>query len=216
VGKQVVADGDRLRALEVRVPRHHPVGVPIRLSAKRLNEHGDLGGQLAGGGAAVEAEIQGDLVVARPACMQRSPRRRDLGQAPLDRGVNVFVGVEKLEGAGVELFADSPQAPLDCAQLRRRDDVRGRQPACVRDAARNVKGVQLEVGVQRRREALELNQQAPLEATTPQRLRLSGYFPRRLTSPSRLPRSRACRRPWTCADVRTPIPHSLMKPAAAD
>jgi hypothetical protein len=148
--------------------------------------------------------------------MQRGTGGGDLGEPPLDRGVDVLIGVEELERAGIELFADASQATLDRLQLCGRDDARGSEAARMRDAARDVEGVQLEVGIQRRREPLELDQQAPLKAATPELVRRPNYFPSRLTSPNRLPSSRACRRPWTCADVRTPIPHSLMKPAAAD
>jgi hypothetical protein len=41
VGKQVVADGDRLRALEVRVARHHPPRMPARLRGEGLDHTGD-------------------------------------------------------------------------------------------------------------------------------------------------------------------------------
>jgi hypothetical protein len=150
--------------------------------------------------------------------MQRGAGGRDLGEPALDCGVDVLIRVEELEGTCIELFADTSQPPLDRSQLCGGDDAGGSEAARVRDAARDVEGVQLEVGVKRRRESLELDQQTPLEAATPQFAvgGCAGYFPSRLTSPNRLPSSRACRRPWTCADVRTPIPHSLMKPAAAD
>ena len=98
------------------------------------------------------------------------------------------------------------------------------------DAARDVEGVQLEINLERRCESLELRQQLAFEPAAPQpgcsavsttravgRLpRLARYGASLFTSPSRLFVSPACSRPWTCAAVRTPIPHSLMKPAAAD
>ena len=153
--------------------------------------------------------------------------------------MNVLVGVDKLELACVKLALDPTKPSLDCGQLRGRQESRRCEAACVGDAACDVEWIKLEIGVKRRRKALELDQDASVEATAPQLAvrGLAGYGvpspgapasrarpdlpgerggPRRLTSPKRLPRSRACSRPWTCADVRTPIPHSLMKPAAAD
>jgi hypothetical protein len=39
--------------------------------------------------------------------MQRGSGCCDLGQPPLDRRVNVFIGIEERERAGVELVADA-------------------------------------------------------------------------------------------------------------
>ena len=167
VGEKVVSDRDRLRTLKVRVTRHRPPGMPAGLRAQRLDHRGDLHGQLAGRRPAVEAKVERDLVVPRPACMQRRTGGRDLGEPAFDCGVDVLVGVEELELAGIELFADASQSPLDRGQLCGGDDAGGSQAACVRDAAGDVEGVQLEICVQRRREPLELDQQAPLEAAAP-------------------------------------------------
>jgi hypothetical protein len=82
--------------------------------------------------------------------VQRTPRGRYLCQPPLDRGVNVLVGIEECEGAGSELFVDAPQTSRDRCQLRGGDDSGGSQPSRVRDAAGDVKGVQLVVGVEGR------------------------------------------------------------------
>jgi len=82
--------------------------------------------------------------------VQRGSGKCDLGQPPLDRGVNVLVGIEECKGAGIELFVDAPQASRDRCQLRRGDDPGGSQPSCVGDAAGDVKGVKLVVGVEGR------------------------------------------------------------------
>ncbi len=235
-----MADSDGLRVLKVRITGHRPAGVAVRLPAKGFHNSGDLGRELAGRGSAVETEVERDLVVARPARVQRSPGGCDLGQPPFDRRVDVLVRVEERECARIELLADPAQTSLDGGQLSAGNDARGGKPASVSDAAGDVKGVELVVGVERRRETLQLGQEAALEPTAPELAAAGGCAgydapspgapaprarptlpcerggARRLTSPSRLPRSRPCRRPWTCADVRTPIPHSLMNPAAAD
>ena len=77
--------------------------------------------------------------------MQRRARRRDLGQAALDRGVDVLIAVEKRERAVIELPLHLPKTSLDAAQLRRLDDGGRREAARVRDAACDVIRIQLEV-----------------------------------------------------------------------
>lgn len=141
--------------------------------------------------------------------------RRDLGQPPLDGGVDVLVRLGELERAGVQLTLDAAQATLDGCELRRLQDSGRSEAPRMRDAARDVEGIELEVDLERGGEGLQLREQPPLEPTSPQLLVLA-YGASLLTSPSRSPSSRACSRPWTWAAVRTPMPHSLMKPAAAD
>jgi len=75
--------------------------------------------------------------------------RRDLGQPPLDRGMDVLVRVGQLELAVLQLTLDAAEAALDGRQLRTSDDSGGGKPARVRDAAGDVVGVELEVDLQR-------------------------------------------------------------------
>jgi len=51
--------------------------------------------------------------------------RCDLGQPPLDRGVNVLVRVGQLELAVLQLTLDAAKAALDGRQLRTSDDSGG-------------------------------------------------------------------------------------------
>ena len=143
-------DGDRLRTLQVRIARHDPAGVALCLRAKSLDHGSNLDCELPGRCSAVEAEVQRDLVVARPARVQRSPGGRYLCQSALDRRVDVLIGIEEDEGAGIELFVDAPQTLCDRCQLRGREDAGRSEPARVRDAAGDVKGVKLVVGVEGR------------------------------------------------------------------
>jgi hypothetical protein len=122
----------------------------VGLRTQGFNHRSDLRCQLAGGGAAVETEVKRDLIIARPARVQGGTGRRYLRQPPLDRRVDVLIGVEKIEGAGIKLFAHPPQTSLDGGQLRGGDDSGGSQPSCVGDAAGDVKGVQLVIGVEGR------------------------------------------------------------------
>src|SRR5258706_16386883 len=119
--------------------------------------------------------------------MQRGSGGCDLGQSALDRRVDVLVRVEERKCARIELFTDPAQTSLDGGELCGRDDPGGGEAAGVSEAAGDVKGVELIVGVERRGEAFELGQKAPLEAAAPQLFvrGLAGYFPRRLTSPNR-------------------------------
>lgn len=144
--------------------------------------------------------------------MQGGAAWRELGQPPFDRGVNVFVCVFEIELARVELALDPAQSPLDGGELRSGEQSSRGQPASVRDAPGDVERIELEVDLERRRELLELGQKGPAKSSAPELAYGASLF----TSPSKLPSSRACSWPWTRAEVRTPIPQSLMKPAAAD
>lgn len=88
--------------------------------------------------------------------MQGSPCRRELREPALDGGVDVFVGLFEIELTGVELALDPPQAALDGGQLRPGKEACRGKAACVSDAPGDVERIQLEVDLQRRREALEL------------------------------------------------------------
>ena len=167
---------------------------------------GPLGGQLFddvrdradpndGRSSAIKPQIKGDLIVARPARVQRGSGGIDLRQTALDRGVDVLVAVEKLERPVIELSLHLPKTPLDGAQLRGLEDPCRGEAARVRDAAGDVERVQLEVDAERRREALQLGQQLPAEAPTPQLF--LAYGASLFTSPSRLPSSRSGSRPCT-------------------
>jgi len=92
---------------------------------------------------------------------------RDLGQPALDRRVDVLVGLAEFELAFVELALDAAKAALDQREARPGKQARREQTACVRDAAGDVKRVQLEVRLQRRRESLELGVERLAKAASP-------------------------------------------------
>jgi hypothetical protein len=75
--------------------------------------------------------------------------RRDLGQPPLDRGVDVLVRIGQVELAALQLTLDAAESALDGRQLRTADDSGGGKPARVGNAAGDVVGVELEVDLQR-------------------------------------------------------------------
>ena len=119
--------------------------------------------------------------------MQSGPGRGDLGQPAFDCRVDVLVGLAELELALVQLVLDAAKSTFDQREARPGQEPCGEQTACVRDAAGDVKRVQLEIRLQRRRESLELRVKGLAEATTPQ----LAYGVSLFTSPSRLPSSRA-------------------------
>jgi hypothetical protein len=102
--------------------------------------------------------------------------------------VDVLVGLAELELALVQLALDAAKAAFDQREARPGQETRREQAARVRDAAGDVKRVQLEIRLQGRRESLELRVEGLAEATTPQ----LAYGVSLFTSPSRLPSSRAC------------------------
>jgi hypothetical protein len=91
VRKQVMAGRHRLRALEVRVARHHPSRMRPGFGGEGVDRLRDRRHEHRSGGAAVKPQVQRDLVVARAAGVQRGARGRELGQPALDCSVDVFV-----------------------------------------------------------------------------------------------------------------------------
>ena len=150
VSKEVMADGDWLGTLKVRVTGHHPRGMDAGFGGKGLGRTRDLGHEGARGGPAVQPQVEGNLVVARAARMERGTGRRDLRQPPLDRGVDVLVGVEERELAFVELASDPAKASLYGRQLALGQKLRRRKAASVRDAAGDVERVEVVIGLKRR------------------------------------------------------------------
>jgi hypothetical protein len=75
--------------------------------------------------------------------------RGDLRQPALDRRVDVLIACVKRELAAIELTPDPAQAALDRRQLAAGDEPRRGQAARMRDAARDVEGVELVVELER-------------------------------------------------------------------
>ena len=117
VSQQVVADGDRLGTLEMRVTGHRPRGVSESLGGDRIDQLAKRVRRLPRGIAAVEPQVERDLVVARAPGVQRGTRRGDLGQTPLDRRVDVLVGRLEPEISCVKLAPDPAQSSFDRGQL---------------------------------------------------------------------------------------------------
>ena len=96
---------DGLRALQVRVARHRPVEVALgeRRAARSIRSR-DQPARALGVRAHEHRHVGGDLVVARARGVQLAADGADeLGQAPLDRHVDVLVVGCELERAVLEL-----------------------------------------------------------------------------------------------------------------
>jgi hypothetical protein len=149
VREKVVADRHRLGALKVRVAGPHPSRMHAGLGGELIDDAGDRLHEVRGGKPAEQAEVERDLVVARAPGMQRGTSRGDLGQAPFDCRVDVLVAFAELELALVQLALDAAKAALDQREARPGQETRREQAARVRDAAGDVKRVQLEIRLQR-------------------------------------------------------------------
>jgi hypothetical protein len=126
------------------------------LGGESVDRLRDRGHQHRSGGAAVEAKVKRDLVVARAAGVKRGAGRRELGQTALDGGVDVFVGLFEIELTGVELALDPPESAFDRGQLCFGQKACRAKAARVGDAPGDVERIELEVDLQGGRETLEL------------------------------------------------------------
>ena len=110
-GEQMMAERNRLSALQVGIAGKAPVAVPLReveQGRERLLEQPDGRSRMLGD---VEGEVGGDLVVAGAPRMDLAAERADdLGQPPLDRHVDVLVGFLEGEGAADQLCIDRVEA----------------------------------------------------------------------------------------------------------
>ena len=100
VGEQVVAEVDRLRALQVRVAGHRPVAVGLCLLQQAAHRRAAELDRPQRVGLDDHRHVGGDLVVARAAGVELAGQGADLlAEQPLDRHVDVLVGL--LEGEAV-------------------------------------------------------------------------------------------------------------------
>ena len=115
VREQVMREVDGLGALQVRVARHRPVLVALGELDERALQVLELLERLQRVRAREHRHVGRDLVVARARGVElAADRPDDLGQAPLDRHVDVLVLLAERERAAVELLLDA----LEPAQQR--------------------------------------------------------------------------------------------------
>ena len=128
IGQQVVAEGDRLGGLQVRKAWHDRVGVRFGLGKQRLHQRHDLPRAHLTRGFDPEAEIERDLVVARPGRVQPAGRfADDLLEARFHIHVDVFQRLGKLEFSIPDLGKDLVQPVGDGLGVGLRDHSRFRE-----------------------------------------------------------------------------------------
>src|SRR4029079_4558759 len=108
--EKVVAERDRLRALEVGVPRHDALRLGLGEREHDESEGVDRLTRLRAGIEDVHAERRGHLIVARPAGVDLAA---DVAEETLDRRVHVLVGLE----VGVRILSDLRKSRLDLLEL---------------------------------------------------------------------------------------------------
>jgi hypothetical protein len=129
----MMAEGDRLRRLEMGEARHHRAGMrlgqPQQHALQRLQARvGPLHGV-----AHPELEVGGDLVVARAGGVQATARLPDqIGESLLDVEMDVFKLRRERERAGGDAGLDLVQTAQDRVALRVRDHHRRGQHPGVR------------------------------------------------------------------------------------
>ena len=118
-----MAEGDRLRHLQVRVAGHDRLGMLVGEVEKRALQGFQQRERLVDRRAEVEAQVGGNLVVARAGSVQPlAGLAGELDQAPLDVEMHVLQRLRPGEGAGLDLGADLREPLLDCLEIRLGDN----------------------------------------------------------------------------------------------
>ncbi len=133
VGEQVVAEVDRLGALQVRVTGHAPIGMRLGQFDQLLHQRAEQAHRPLTAVADVEREVGRHLVVAGTPGVELAPHRpRNLGDPALDRHVYVLVVVEHLEAPFAKLDLDFIEGAQQLCQLLVGEHPSRPQGTCVR------------------------------------------------------------------------------------
>ena len=139
VSQQVMAEIHGLGALQMRVAGHRPVDVLLRARQQRGHQSSDRLLRSHAALARVHRQVGHHLVVARAGRVQPAADRPcDLGQAPLDRHVNVLVADGEREALLAQLGLYVVQAREQRVAIARRDDATVGQHLHVRARLRDV------------------------------------------------------------------------------
>ena len=135
----MVAQIHRLSPLQVRVAGHPPVAVGLGQRQQARHQRRDQLRRPDRMRPHVERQVRGHLVVARAPGVELAPHRAgDLGEAPLDRHVDVLVVVADLELASRELAGDRVEPGEQRVALAVVDDPGAVERAHVRARALDV------------------------------------------------------------------------------
>ena len=122
----MVSQVDGLGSLQVGVPGHRPVGVALGQLVQPRHQRTASRAPPPGVVAHVEGDVGRHLVVSRASGVQLAAERSDdLGQASLDRHVDVLVVGLEWERAVLELLGDGRESTVDLIELVRVEDAGG-------------------------------------------------------------------------------------------
>ena len=160
-----MAEVDRLGALQVRVAGQRPVEVLLRAREHDAHQLRDRRARDGGALAREHREVGHDLVVARAGGVElAADRPGELGQAPLDRHVDVLVVRVERKAPVAQLELDGVEAGQQRVAILGGDDLPRGQHARVRARLRDVLRPQPPVEVDRRVQALEVGMLGLVEA----------------------------------------------------
>jgi hypothetical protein len=164
----MVAEGHRLRDLQVREAGHDERGVAPGLLEQGALEPGDELADLIDLGPQPEAHVRSHLVVAGARGMQPLPGVADERRQPaLDVEMHIF-GVERpLEGSGLDLAPHAREPALDRGEVAPRQDAGRGEHARVSERAFDVILGEPPVEGDRCRKALDLLVDRLPESTRP-------------------------------------------------
>ena len=143
IGHEVMAEGDRLRRLQMGEARHDGRGIflgPVDQGCLQVLQHGL---DAVDGVAHPEAHVERHLVVARARRVQPPAGRADqVGQALLDVEMDVFQLGRKDEFAALDLGLDLGQPGLDRLAVPGSQDLLRHQHLGMGDRPRDVLGIE--------------------------------------------------------------------------
>ena len=141
-----MAEGHRLRRLQMGEARHDRRRMGDSLLGERALQPGDLAVQMVGAVADIKPEIGRDLIVARARGVQPPGRLADqLLQPRFDIHVDIFQGAGKAEFPGIDLGFDRAKPVGDRLGVRLGNDAATRQHIGMSDRSFYVLGVEAAV-----------------------------------------------------------------------
>ena len=143
VRQQVMAEGDRLRGLQMREARHDGRGILVGALDERFLQVAQHRLDLVDRVAHPQAHIECDLVVARTTRVQAPAGRTDqVGEPRLDVEMDVLELGRELETAGLDFALYLLQATLDRSTVLGREDAARHQHFGMGERARDVLRIQ--------------------------------------------------------------------------
>ena len=171
IGDEMMAEGDRLRRLQMGEAGHDHGRAVQRTRGERALQLGDLGQHGVDRVAHPEAEIDGDLVVARARGVQPPGRRADdLGQAAFDVHMDVFERARERKRSCLDFASDLGETLGDRLGVGGFDDALGGEHGEMGLGRRDILGGQLAVEIDRGVDLLHRLGRTPGEPAAPHRV----------------------------------------------